>query len=141
MTATVADPLAANALHGPPMQMAAPSHTPIEEWKVEIFLIYDSLMPKAIAAGNSVKNVDLPWPILQLRTNTYSPRHIYNDDVTASAITIFVRSYCAWKGWDLQVGHRQMLEDWRTIQRAFPARKAGKRKVQKVLNGIIALEL
>jgi len=125
------------------MQMAAPPYTRIDESQVEIFLLYDSLIPKAIAAGKSVMGHELPWPVLQFRAKSsgkpYSPRYIYGTDITPPAVASFVRTYCAWKGWSLQVGHKRMLEDWSTIQRAFPAGKAGAAKVRQVLGGISSI--
>ena len=139
----VADPLSTNVSDSLPLQTTTPSFTQTEGWDVEAFLLYDALMPKAIAAGNSVKQHDLPWPVLQFRARShgkpYSPRLIYSSDVTPLAVASFVRSYCAWKGWSLQVGRTRMLEDWKIIQHTFLPYTAGISKVRKVLQGLSSM--
>jgi hypothetical protein len=137
------DLLTANISRNVFMQTTAPPCSQIEGWMVDIFLTYDSLMSKAIAAGNMVKQGSVPWPVLQFRAKSskipYSSHLIRSGDITVPAVASFVHTYCAWKGWSLQVGQFQMLEDWRTIQRAFPNRKAGSAKLRKVLHGIASV--
>lgn len=103
-TTTVADGLPSQAITPP--------------WAHTSFRVYDMYMPLALAAGNTVKQHDLPWPVLALPARhrprgagPHPPQPIYNSDVTPDAVAGFVRAYCAWKGWSVDVGRARMLED------------------------------
>ena len=121
-----------------PMKPVPPSNPQVAEWEAAIFRIYDKLMPAAIAAGGDVSFMVLPWPVLEFEAKYYSTTTIKDKDIKQDVVSDFIHTYCAWKGWNFQMARGKMKSDWESIQSVFPKERAGKKRVEYVVQCITA---
>jgi hypothetical protein len=122
-----------------PIKALPESNTPVEEWEVAIFQIYDILMPAAVTAARSgATSEQLPWPVLQFEHEYYSTTTIKLKDIQQDVVSDFIDTYSAWKGWSFQTTQRKMKSDWESVQKVFPKEKAGKKRLDNVVKCITA---
>ena len=122
-----------------PSTKAIPTSNPkVEEWEAAIFRMYDSHMAAAVAAGSSVSFMNLPWPVLEFEANCYSPATIKDKDIKQDVVSDFIETYSAWKGWSFQTARKKMKSDWESVQKVFTNARAGKKRVDSVLECITA---
>lgn len=137
-TSTLPPSMTRKAVVQAPTKVVPVPNPPVEEWEAAIFQMYENLMPVAIAAGNGVSCIKLPWPVLEFEANYYSTNTIKDKDIQQDVISDFIHTYSIWNGWSFQTTREKMKLDWESVQRVFPEDRTGKKRVDSVVKCIIA---
>ena len=96
---------------------------------------YDELMIAAKAAGSGLSMERVPWPLFTPSCNQYPLKHIVALNLVDSSVTDFVDGYVRWKGWNLKVEGKSVLDDWKQLNLQVPERKpGGKACMQRVVS-------